>query len=212
MIAAITGREAPLPDSGHAGVFGDQVGGLSYTGPMWCNRSLFFFVSHSISIRWVFSGVLVLVVSACQMGPYSDGQRLTLAEQMRGVGTDSDQGLQIYGLRNPIVTELMDQALAAEREGSFDHAVVLLEQALLIEPQAPDILQQLAEVRLEQGQWQQAKEHALASIELGPRVGHLCKRNWRTVAFVHRQLGDEQAAGWASERVPLCERNRPERF
>lgn len=163
-------------------------------------------------MKWLCVGVLTLALSACQTDPFSGGQRLTLAEQMRGVGIDADQGLQIYGLRNPIVTDLMDQALVAERERSFDHAARLLEQALLIEPQAPDILQQLAEVRLEQGQWRQAKEYALTSIELGPRVGHLCKRNWRTVAFAHRQLGDEQAAGWASARVPLCERNRPDRF
>lgn len=146
------------------------------------------------------------------MGAFSGGQRLTLAEQMRGVGTDTDQGLQIYGLRNPIVTNLMDQALEAERERSFDQAVRLLEEALIIEPKAPDILQQLAEVKLEMGQWDQAKEHALSSIELGPRVGQLCKRNWRTVAYAHQQLGDVDAAGWASARVPLCERTRPDRF
>jgi len=163
-------------------------------------------------MKWLFCGLFIIILAGCRMGAFSGAQRLTLAEQIRGVGTDADQGLQIYGLRNPIVTDLMNQALQAERKRSFERAVRLLEEALLIEPQAPDILQQLAEVKLELGQWNQAKEHALSSIELGPRVGHLCKRNWRTMAYVHRQLGDVQAAGWASARVPLCERNRPDRF
>jgi len=163
-------------------------------------------------MKWLVPIVLPTVLAGCQVGPFSGTERLTLADQIRGVGTDTDEGLQIYGLRNPIVTDLMDQALKAERERSFDRAVRLLEEALVIEPQAPDILQQLAEVKLELGQWDQAKEHALSSIELGPRVGQLCKRNWRTVAFAHRQLGDADAAGWASARVPLCERTRPDRF
>jgi len=163
-------------------------------------------------MKWLPASVLLLILAGCQTGGLSGTQRLTLAEQIRGVGADTDQGLQIYGLRNPIVTDLMDQALKAERQGAFHQAERLLEEALLIEPQAPDILQQLAEVKLELGQWDEAKDHAMSSIELGPRVGHLCKRNWRTVAFAHRQLGDADAAGWASARVPLCERTRPERF
>ncbi len=187
-------------------------GCLSYTGVVLFDRSSGVSMSPLMSMKRLFLAVVLLALSGCQMGAFSGTQRLTLADQMRGVGIDTDQGLQIYGLRNAIVTDLMDQALEAEQARAFDEAVALLEQALLIEPQAPDILQQLAEVKLEQGQWRQAKEHALASIELGPRVGHLCKRNWRTVAFVHRKLGDEESAGWASARVPLCERNRPDRF
>ncbi len=192
--------------------FSDRIRCLGYTEAVSSNRSLFVSKSQSVSVKSLFSGLFVIVLAGCQMGAFSSTQRLTLAEQMRGVGTDTDQGLQIYGLRNPIVTDLMEQALKAERDRSFDRAVRLLEEALVIEPQAPDILQQLAEVKLELGQWDQAKDYAMSSIERGPRVGQLCKRNWRTVAFAHRQLGDADAAGWASARVPLCERTRPERF
>lgn len=147
-------------------------------------------------------------LTACQTG----GGRLSLAEQIRGVGQSPSAGLQIYGLRNPIVTDLMRQALVAEQGADFDQAVGLLQEALVIEPDAPDILQQLAEVRVEQRRWRDAKALILTSIERGPRLGHLCQRNYRALSVVYAQLGDSSEAAKAAARVSLCERSKPEGF
>lgn len=155
---------------------------------------------------------LILWLAGCQLNPFGGVDRRTAAEKIRGVGVDDEQGLQIYGLRNPIVTELMERALVLEKRGRYGDALSALEQALVIEPEAPDILQQMAEVYIEQGFWQAAKARAQQSIELGPRLGHLCKRNWRTLAMAYENTGDRSEANKAAARVPLCERTRPERF
>ncbi len=152
---------------------------------------------------------LMVVLAGCQGSAH---KRLSLADQIRGVGQDTNQGLQIYGLRNPIVTDLMQQALLAERSRAYQRSVELLEEALVIEPDAPDILQQLAEVRLLQGQWAEARTLALRSIELGPRLGQLCKRNHRALSVAYQQLNEDNEAAKAEARVALCERSRPERF
>lgn len=156
-------------------------------------------------------GLMLLMV--CLIGcQASASKRLTLADQIRGVGHDSEQGLQIFGLRNPIVTDLMEQALAAERNRAYQRSAMLLNEALMIEPDAPDILQQLAEVMIEQGKWADARTLALRSLELGPKLGHLCKRNYRALSVAYEQLNDRYEADKAWARVALCERSRPERF
>jgi len=156
--------------------------------------------------------VAVTVLAGCQLGGFGQRGPNTLAQSIRGVDGDQSQGLQIYGLRNPVVSELMDKALQAEAAGRYDLAMNHLKKAQAIEPQAPDILQQMAEVSIEQGRWDQAKAYARQSIDLGPRVGHLCKRNWRALAMVHSKTGDQQASGKAAARVELCVRDRPARF
>jgi len=150
----------------------------------------------------------VAVLAACQVGQ----KRLTLAEQIRGIDSEQEAGLQIYGLRNRIVTDLMSQALGAESRQDYTKALMLLDQALLIEPNAPDLLQQRAEVKIEQGRWMDAGEDVLRSIDLGPKLGQLCKRNWRALAMVYTNMGQRLDADKARARVPLCERTRPDRF
>ena len=151
-------------------------------------------------------------LAGCQLGGVANPGPNQLAQSIRGGGADQPQGLQIYGLRNPVVAELMQKALDAENQGRYPLAMDYLKQAQVIEPQAPDILQQMAEVSIEQGRWDEAKALVEQSIDLGPRVGHLCQRNWRALAMVHHQQGDRQAAGKASARVALCVRDRPARF
>jgi len=169
-------------------------------------------MKHSFALRMAFLSLLLACLSACQTTGVGGSQRLSLADQIRGVGTDQDQGLQIFGLRNPEVSDLMAQAMQAERKGALRQAVSLLDQALAIEPNAPDILQQLAEVKLEQGRWREAQQVILRSIELGPRLGHLCKRNYRALDVAYQRMGQANDAAKARARVPFCERSAPERF
>ena len=125
---------------------------------------------------------------------------------------EQSRGLQIFGLRNPEVATLMRRALEAESRGDFQRALTVLNEAQLIEPKAPDILQQKAEVSIELGHWNRAKTYVEQSIELGPRLGHLCQRNWRALAIVLRQMEEYPKADKAAARVPLCVRDHPARF
>lgn len=153
----------------------------------------------------------VVLVSSCLHDPRSSSES-ALIEWVRSSDSAQPVGLQIYGLRNPVVTELVAEALRQERRGLYEQAAGLLEEALLIEPNAPDLLQHLAEVRLEQERWAEARSLISRSIELGPRLGHLCQRNYRGLSVAYQRLGQSSDAAKALARVPLCERSRPERF
>lgn len=114
------------------------------------------------------------------------------------------RGLQVFALRNPAVAELSEAAIQAEQAGDLSRAATLLERAIRIEPRDPALLQQMAEVRTEQGQWDQAESHARRSFDVGPRVGELCQRNWRTIATALERQGDSQGARDARQRLQAC--------
>ena len=111
-----------------------------------------------------------------------------------------------------MVTELSEAALSAEQMGDWRRAAQLLNRALELAPQDPGLLQQRAELHLEQSQWAEALSLASQSYELGPKVGALCQRNWRTKALAHSRLSDEAAARQAQRRLDACVVRPPERF
>lgn len=136
-----------------------------------------------------------------------------IAERVRAPeGGEEPRGLQVYPLRNPAVRELEQAAEAARSEGDYDRAEALLERALRIEDRDPELLQRMAELQLTRGQWEQAETYAMRSWELGPQVGDICRRNWRTVALARERDGEVVAAARARERVEICPVEPPERF
>jgi tetratricopeptide (TPR) repeat protein len=136
-----------------------------------------------------------------------------IAEQVRAPeGGGASRGLQVYPLRNPAVRELEKAAEAARSEGDFDRAESLLERALRIEGRDPELLQRMAELQLSRGRWEQAESYAMRSWELGPQVGDICRRNWRTMALARERDGDVIKAAQARERVEICPVEPPERY
>lgn len=136
-----------------------------------------------------------------------------IAEQVRApAGGEESRGLQVYPLRNPAVRELERAAESASSEGDFDRAEALLERALRIEGRDPELLQRMAELQLTRGRWEQAESYAMRSWELGPQVGEICRRNWRTMALARERDGEVIAAAQARERVAICPLEPPERF
>ena len=97
--------------------------------------------------------------------------------------------MQVYPLQESGCAELTDQANRAEAAGDLGQAAVLLERALRIQPRDPELLQHMAEVQLQRQDYQQALSFATRSHDVGPRVGELCARNWRTIARVARAPG-----------------------
>lgn len=155
---------------------------------------------------------MVALLAACAAPPPVPGDDPTVEERVRApAGRDAGSGMQAYPLKNPAVAELTEAARQSERDGDLDRAAILLERALRIQPRDPEVLQQLAEVQLAKGNWQQAESHAARSFDVGPRMGELCARNWRTLEVARERLGDEAGAAQARERVAQCLVDRPPR-
>jgi tetratricopeptide (TPR) repeat protein len=163
------------------------------------------------------SGTVVLgvtLLAACASQPPAPVEDRSVAEQVRAPApaAEDPRGLQVYPLRNPAVTELTEAARSAEAENDLDRATILLERALRIEPRDPELLQYMAEVQLDKGEWSQAENYASRSFDVGPRVGELCQRNWRTMALARERQGRDDAARQARDRLDQCRVEAPERF
>lgn len=154
----------------------------------------------------------LLMLSACApWQPALDDP--DIAEQVRAPeGGQESRGLQVYPLRNSAVRELERAAEAASSDGDYDRAEALLERALRIEDRDPELLQRMAELQLTRGRWDQAESYAMRSWELGPQVGEICRRNWRTAALARERAGEVLQAARARERVEICPVEPPERF
>jgi tetratricopeptide (TPR) repeat protein len=155
---------------------------------------------------------LVALLAACATQPPAPTEDRSVAEQVRAPAAEQTRGLQVYPLRNPAVTELSEAALAAEQQGDLDQAALLLERALRIQPRDPELLQHMAEIRLERGEWEQAESFAARSFDVGPRVGEICQRNWRTMALARERLQRFDDAANARERLQSCQIEPPARL
>lgn len=95
---------------------------------------------------------------------------------------------------SPAVIALLDRAQTQHQGHDLDAAVASLERALRIEPRNPQLWQRMANVRLEQGQWEQASQMAARSNSYAGHYSSLRARNWQIIAAARRALGDIQGA------------------
>jgi predicted Zn-dependent protease len=95
---------------------------------------------------------------------------------------------------NPAVVSLMEQAHAQAAAGQTDQAGASLERALRIEPLNPLLWQELARVRLGQGQYLQAEHLAAKSTSLAGGDRRLRAENWRIIGQARSRRGDIQGA------------------
>lgn len=102
---------------------------------------------------------------------------------------------------NTAVVALMDTARTDIASGKLDTAVAPLERALRIEPQNPLLWQELAKLRLQQGQYQQAE--GLAARSNGWAGGNKILRaeNWRIIGEARLKRGDHQGAQAAFDKA-----------
>ncbi|HMA98851.1 MAG TPA: tetratricopeptide repeat protein [Wenzhouxiangella sp.] len=163
------------------------------------------------SCRLLLIFLLCVATGCATQAPAPVDERIA-DEQVRAPAAEQARGLQVFALRNPAVTDLSEAAREAESSDDLNRAAMLLERALRIEPRDPELLQQMAELRLDQGRWQQAESHARRSFDVGPRVGELCQRNWRTVAVAMERQNQPEAARSASERLQACQIEAPPRL
>jgi Tfp pilus assembly protein PilF len=95
---------------------------------------------------------------------------------------------------NVAIAGLMESARADAAAGRLSNAAASLERALRIEPRNPRLWQELARVRLQQGDYLQAEGLAQRSNTWGGADNRLRAENWRLIAESRRARGDADGA------------------
>ena len=152
--------------------------------------------------------ILLLLISCSSQSPIPIEDHEVNA-RVRAPASEDSAGVQVYSLQNPAVKQLTSQAEDAERAGELDQASGYIERALRIEPRDPQLLQHMAEIKLQKQDYQQALNFAVRSYDIGPRVGEICSRNWRTISVAREHLNDFNGASDAQQRASKCMNTRP---
>ncbi len=160
------------------------------------------------SPRFLAAGLACLMLAACGTTPpppvpaapvVTPQQRLDAVRAAAGV---DDTELDVQPLRDPQVEDLRVRAHEALAGGQAEAAADALNQALLIVPDDPAVLQERAEIALLQAQYERAETLARRAYDVGSRVGPLCRRHWATIE--QARLARDQAENAASARGQLA--------
>lgn len=163
-------------------------------------------------IRWLWVLLPLLLAACSSYQPPAPVEDREVTTRVREPASEDSEGIQVYSLQNPAVKQLTAQAKGAEVAGDLDQASGYLERALRIEPRDPQLLQHMAELKLQKQEYQQALNFAVRSYDTGPRVGEICSRNWRTISVAREHLNDSDGASDAEKRAKKCMSTRPERL
>jgi len=157
---------------------------------------------------------IVLALSACTTSgaptaPASPAipkvaPELRLANVIAAAKGADDRELAVQPLRDPQVQDLREDATAAIAARNYPAAAEALNQALLIAPDDPAILQERAEVALLQGEYERSETLAKRAFDLGSRVGPLCRRHWATIEQARLARGLQQDAASAHTQIEAC--------
>jgi Tfp pilus assembly protein PilF len=104
------------------------------------------------------------------------------------------------------IAGLMEGARADAGAGRLANAAASLERALRIEPRNPRLWQELARLRLKQGEYAQAESTAARSSSWAGGDNGLRAENWRLIAEARTARGDSKGARAALERSKQLER------
>lgn len=115
-----------------------------------------------------------------------------------------DRELAVQPLRDPEVQDLRDDAAAAIAARDYPAAAEALNQALLIAPDDPAILQERAEAALLLADYERAETLAKRAFDLGSKVGPLCRRHWAMIEQARLARGLQQDAASAHTQIEAC--------
>lgn len=142
----------------------------------------------------------------------ADASTLAIVADIRAAGSQFDSSVEVKPLRDPAVDGLLKQAHDFEAQQQIGPAIGAVDKALAIAPNAPDILQYEAELRILAHDWKQAATLAQRSWELGPKIGALCARNQQTLFHVSQAQGDAAGATKAKQQLSGCKVPAPARY
>jgi len=152
------------------------------------------------------AGALLAACAARSPAPVEDRE---VEQRVRSPAREESEGVQVFPLQNPAVQQLTDEARRAEYAGDYDQAALLLERAMRIQSRDPELMQHMAEIQIQKRDWEQALGFATRSFDIGPRVGEICARNWRTIGVAREHLDDPKGAREAEQRAGQCMNTRP---
>lgn len=163
-----------------------------------------------VTIKWL-ALLALLTLAACSSQPpvAAPVEDREVETRVREPASEDSEGVQVYSLQNPAVKQLTAQAESAEQVGQLDKAGGYLERALRIQPRDPQLLQHMAEIKLQKQDYHQALNFATKSYDIGPRVGEICSRNWRTISVARGHLDDAAGARNAEKRAAQCMNTKP---
>ena len=168
------------------------------------------FGESGLNVKINLTGLMtLLLLAACSSQPPAPVEDREVTARVREPASEDSAGVQVYSLQNPAVKQLVAQAKSAENAGKLDQASGYLERALRIQPRDPQLLQHMAEIKLQKEDYQQALNFAVRSYDIGPRVGEICSRNWRTISVAREHLDDSNGASDAEARANQCMNTRP---
>ena len=133
--------------------------------------------------------LLVLLLTGCAQAP------TPAPEQPPVVETPIKPAPQ----ENVAVAGLLQSARSDSAAGKLTNAAATLERALRIEPRNPRLWQELARVRLKQGEYAQAESVASRSNSFAGRDDGLRAENWRLIAQAREARGDPDGARAAEQ-------------
>ena len=150
------------------------------------------------------------VLAGCGMFATTSPEPATVAPAydqvaaIRAAGEREQSIIDVNPLRDPGVAALQEAARRDEQTGNYADAAAKLDQALKLGPDAPELLQERAEVAIRLGDYATAERLAHQSWSLGPKLGPLCARNWQTIVEMRLQAHDEPGAETARKWVQQC--------
>lgn len=100
-----------------------------------------------------------------------------------------------------VVLAFLNEAELQAADGNTDQAIASLERGVRIKPKDPWLWHQLAVLRLQKQQWQEAITMAEKSIALSGSNKLLLSGNWQIIATARRATGDDAGARAAEIKV-----------
>jgi predicted Zn-dependent protease len=133
------------------------------------------------------TAAFALLVAGCASAPGPEAPPAAPVEQAPEAPPPAPQ-------ESVAIAGLMESARSDAAAGRLPTAAASLERALRIEPRNPRLWQELARVRLRQGEYAQAESLAQRSNTWGGTDNRLRADNWRVIAEARRARGDDDGA------------------
>lgn len=138
--------------------------------------------------------------------------RVAAVNAIRAANAGEDSALQVNPLRDPAVEGFVTNAKQAEQQQQLDDAYTAIKKARALAPEAPDLLQDEAEIEFLRGNIIEAEKLAYESFKKGPQVGTLCVKNWQTIIEARKSFNDADYLVHADKRREQCKIKRPVRL